>query len=49
MSAISDDQNETSVQIGGVLGDVAIRSGGEVFRITEEPLGNGDLGLVSEI
>lgn len=44
---MSDDENETSVRIGGVLGDVAVRSGGEIFRITEESLGNGDTGLVS--
>lgn len=29
------------------MGEVAIRSGGEIFRITEESLGNGDLGLVN--
>lgn len=44
---MSVDENETSDQIGGVLGEVAIRSGGEIFRITEESLGNGDMGLVS--
>lgn len=44
---MSDDENETSVQIGGILGEVAVRSGGEIFRITEESLGNGDMGLVS--
>lgn len=38
------DENETST--GGVLGEVALRSGGEIFRITEESLGNGDVGLV---
>lgn len=47
--AMSDEENETTVQIGGILGEVAIRSGGEIFRITEESLGNGDMGLVSEI
>lgn len=46
---MSDEENETTVQIGGILGEVAIRSGGEIFRITEESLGNGDMGLVSEI
>lgn len=38
------DENETST--GGILGEVALRSGGEIFRITEESLGNGDVGLV---
>lgn len=41
------DENETSNEIGGILGEVALRSGGEIFRITEESLSNGDLGLVS--
>lgn len=41
------DENETS--IGGALGEVALRSGGEILRITEESLGNGDMGLVSEL
>lgn len=39
------DDNETST--GGALGEVALRSGGEIVRITEESLGNGDMGLVS--
>lgn len=39
------DDNETST--GGALGEVALRSGGEIIRITEESLGNGDMGLVS--
>lgn len=39
------DDNETST--GGALGEVALRSGGEILRITEESLGNGDIGLVS--
>lgn len=34
--------------VGGILGEVALRSGGEIIRVTEESLGpNGDLGLVS--
>lgn len=41
------DENETSNTDGGILGEVAIRSGGEIFRITEELLGNGEMGLVS--
>lgn len=41
------DENETS--IGGSLGEVALRSGGEILRVTEESLGNGEMGLVSEI
>lgn len=45
--ATIEDENETSDQVGGVLGEVAIRSGGEIFRVTEESLGNGDMGLVS--
>lgn len=32
---------------GGILGEVAIRSGGEIIRVTEESVGpNGNLGLV---
>lgn len=38
--------NEDESSIGGVLGAVALRSGGEIFRVTEEPVGNGELGLV---
>lgn len=41
------EENETSV--GGALGEVALRSGGEILRITEESLGNGGMGLVSRI
>lgn len=41
------DDNETST--GGALGEVALRSGGEILRVTEESLGNGDMGLVSWI
>ncbi|XP_037045802.1 uncharacterized protein LOC119081167 [Bradysia coprophila] len=33
---------------GGILGEVAIRSGGEIIRVTEESLGpSGNLGLVT--
>ncbi|XP_031633171.1 uncharacterized protein LOC116346974 [Contarinia nasturtii] len=39
------EENETS--IGGALGEVALRSGGEILRITEESFGNGDMGLVT--
>lgn len=39
--------NEDEASIGGTLGAVALRSGGEIFRITEEPLPNGEVGLVS--
>ncbi|XP_055323412.1 uncharacterized protein LOC129578614 isoform X2 [Sitodiplosis mosellana] len=39
------DDNETST--GGALGEVALRSGGEILRVTEESLGNGDMGLVT--
>lgn len=39
------DENETS--IGGSLGEVALRSGGEILRVTEESLGNGEMGLVN--
>lgn len=38
--------NEDAASIGGALGAVALRSGGEIFRITEEPLPNGEVGLV---
>lgn len=32
---------------GGILGEVAIRSGGEIIRVTEGLVGsNGNLGLV---
>lgn len=41
------DENETST--GGALGEVALRSGGEILRVTEESLGNGGMGLVSLI
>lgn len=40
------DENETST--GGSLGEVAIRSGGEILRVTEESFGNGEMGLVIE-
>ena len=43
------DENETLGQNSdaGILGEVALRSGGEIIRITEEALGpNGDFGLV---
>lgn len=34
---------------GGILGEVAIRSGGEIIRVTEESVGpDGNLGLVNE-
>lgn len=39
--------NEDESSIGGSLGTVALRSGGEIFRITEEPLGSWEMGLVS--
>lgn len=33
---------------GGILGEVAIRSGGEIIRVTEESVGpDGHLGLVN--
>lgn len=41
------DENETS--IGGALGEVALRSGGEILRVTEESLGNGEMALVNPI
>lgn len=43
----SNDENETS--IGGSLGEVALRSGGEILQVTEESLGNGETGLVNNI
>lgn len=34
---------------GGILGEVAIRSGGEIIRVTEESVGpDGNLGLVNK-
>lgn len=42
----SNDENETSV--GGSLGEVALRSGGEILQVTEESLGNGEIGLVNK-
>lgn len=47
--AKATEENETSGQNveGGVLGEVALRSGGEIIRVTEEALGpNGGLSLV---
>lgn len=32
---------------GGILGEVAIRSGGEIIRVTEELGSDGNLGLVN--
>lgn len=33
---------------GGILGEVALRSGGEIIRVTEESVGpDGNLGLVN--
>lgn len=50
--AKASDENDTfsDNREGGILGEVAIRSGGEIFRVTEEALGpNGELGLVSSL
>lgn len=48
---ISDDnQTLESNSHGGILGEVALRSGGEIMPVTEEALGpNGDFGLVTNI
>lgn len=43
----NNDENETS--IGGSLGEVALRTGGEILRVTEESLGNGEMGLVNQL
>lgn len=50
--AKASDENDTfsDNREGGILGEVALRSGGEIFRVTEEALGpNSELGLVSRI
>lgn len=45
-----DNQTLESNSHGGILGEVALRSGGEIMPVTEEALGpNGDFGLVTNI
>lgn len=46
--SFNDNQSIGQNNEGGILGEVALRSGGEILRVTEEALGpNGDLGLVN--
>lgn len=46
--SFDDNQSIGQANEGGILGEVALRSGGEILRVTEEALGpNGDLGLVN--
>lgn len=48
---VSDNNNVALGQNieGGILGEVALRSGGEIIRVTEESGPDGNLGLVNEL